>query len=244
MKKKEFFILNRRIVFLTIISCGFWCIFELINIRLQNWSYISLPANTIQRYGGYFLAYGTVIPAIYLTKESIRMLFGDITVKPFRMGRYSACAIPLGIFMFFLVLIFPLYFFALTWIFAFLIVDALNYSLGYDSFMKDFEKGYAGQLISTIIAGLICGIFWEMWNYWSVSKWVYSVPFFTTGKIFEMPLPGYLGFPVFGLETIAFINLLEGMRTKKKLMYRLFVVVAILMSGLTFPLIDRFTVRW
>lgn len=244
LKEKRFLVLNRHIAPLIMISCGFWCFFELINIRLQNWYYINLPVNTIQRYGGYFLAYGTVIPAIYLTKELVYVFLGEITVRPFRIERYPFRAIPLGIVILFLTLAFPRYLFACAWIFAVPVIDAINYIRGYRSFMADLEKGFAGHFISAVIAGLVCGILWEMWNYLSISKWMYSVPFLEEGKIFEMPLPGYLGFLAFGLETIAFFNLLEGSRRTARFIYVLFVIVTILISSLTFPLIDRFTVRW
>jgi hypothetical protein len=244
LKEKRFFVLNRHIAPLVIISCGFWCLFELINIRLHNWHYINLPVNMIQRYGGYFLSYGTVIPAIYLTKELIYILFGDIVVRPFRIKRYPVYAISLGIVMLLLTLAFPRYLFACTWIFAVPVMDAVNYIRGYRSFMKDLEKGFAGHLVSAVVAGLICGILWEMWNYLSVSKWIYSVPFLEKGKVFEMPLPGYLGFLAFGMETIAFFNLFEGARRTGRSIYVLFIITAVLISSLTFPLIDRFTVWW
>lgn len=244
LKEKRSLVLNKHIASLIIISCGFWCFFELINIRLQNWYYINLPVNTIQRYGGYFLAYGTVIPAIYITKELTYILFGNTTVRPLRIKRYPVYAISLGTVILFLTLIFPRYLFACTWIFAVLVIDAINYARGYISFMGDLEKGRAGHFISAVVAGLICGILWEMWNYRSISKWIYSVPFFEKGKIFEMPLPGYLGFLAFGLETIAFFNLLEGTRRTGRFIYMLFIIIAVLISCLTFPLIDRWTVRW
>ena len=41
---------------------------------------------------------------------------------------------------------------------------------------------------------------WEFWNYWSRAKWHYTVPIMEHLKIFEMPVPGYLGFPAFALE--------------------------------------------
>jgi hypothetical protein len=41
---------------------------------------------------------------------------------------------------------------------------------------------------------------WELWNYWSRAKWQYTVPIMENLKIFEMPVPGYFGFPAFALE--------------------------------------------
>ena len=49
-------------------------------------------------------------------------------------------------------------------------------------------------------SGLLCGVLWELWNYWSRAKWHYSVPIMANLRVFEMPLPGYLGFPAFALE--------------------------------------------
>jgi hypothetical protein len=50
------------------------------------------------------------------------------------------------------------------------------------------------------LAALVCGLFWEMWNYGSLLKWVYDVPFVGRFKLFEMPLLGYFGYLPFGLE--------------------------------------------
>jgi hypothetical protein len=37
-------------------------------------------------------------------------------------------------------------------------------------------------------------------DYWARAKWQYTVPIMENLKIFEMPLPGYLGFPALALE--------------------------------------------
>jgi hypothetical protein len=50
------------------------------------------------------------------------------------------------------------------------------------------------------LAALVCGFFWEMWNWHSLAKWVYDVPYVTRFKIFEMPLLGYFGYLPFGWE--------------------------------------------
>jgi hypothetical protein len=50
------------------------------------------------------------------------------------------------------------------------------------------------------MAALACGVFWELWNYHSLAKWVYTVPFVQRWPIFEMPLLGYAGYLPFGLE--------------------------------------------
>ena len=46
----------------------------------------------------------------------------------------------------------------------------------------------------------MCGFFWEMWNACSYPKWVYHIPGVGFGKVFEMPILGYLGYLPFALE--------------------------------------------
>jgi hypothetical protein len=266
IKTKRFQILNNRLPLLIVISSGFWCLFEIINIRLQNWFYVNLPDEMFYRYTGYLLAYGTVIPALYVTKEFIGTMLGEIRIKPLHVKNYTFYSILLGIIAFLFTCFFPDYFFSLTWIFLALILDGYNYRKGYASFMRDFEEGLATQFVATILSGLLCGLLWEAWNHLSISKWVYSVPFLEDVKIFEMPVPGYIGFLVFGLEAMTFVNFLGGIKS-----YRVSIpfsehgeqegeaptalpregatrapliaaMISILFSALSFTLIDRYTV--
>jgi len=241
MKTRRFIVCNKNLPFLILISSGFWCIFELINLRLENWYYINLPDYILQRWTGYLLAYGTVVPAIYVTKELIRNFLGEIKVKPLSFRNYSRQAIVLGILSLVLTLSLPQYCFPLAWVFPALIIDGYNYQRGYSSFIGELEQGFAGNLVATLLSGLICGILWETWNFWSISKWVYSVPFFENLKIFEMPLPGYFGFLFFAISTIAFVNLLQGIKVYKTYLLRA-TSAALVVSLLSFAIIDKETV--
>ena len=241
LKYKRFFVLNRYLPVLIIISCGYWCFFELINIRLQNWFYINLPPEIPYRYPGYLLGFGTVLPAIYLTQEAIQSVLGKIHVKPIHVPHYSAYAITTGCVALVFTVAAPEYCFALAWVFPLLLCDGINYLYGNNSFMGDLQEGRMEQLVSTILSGLICGFLWEFWNYWSLTKWVYAVPFFEKGKIFEMPLAGYAGFLVFSLGTIAFKSFLHGTGTTNH--GKSFVLIAsIICSSMAFPLIDSYIV--
>ena len=57
------------------------------------------------------------------------------------------------------------------------------------------REGRRDRLINLILSGFLCGVLWEVWNYWSRAKWHYTVPIMENLKIFEMPVPGYFGFP-------------------------------------------------
>jgi hypothetical protein len=241
LREKRFLILNRRLPLLIIISCAFWCIFEMMNIRIENWFYINLPGGLLHRYGGYLLAYGTVVPAIYGTGRLISLFLGNMRVRPLHIRNYPYYAISVGIASFAATLIFPSYCFPLAWGFLAFLLDGYTYMKGYPSFMGDLEKGEAGSLLSSLLSGLVCGLLWETWNFWNIAKWVYTVPFFDELKVFEMPIPGYIGFLAFGLETMTLVNLLGGIGIYRKYTYRA-VVGALLFSLLAFTMIDRFTV--
>ncbi len=53
-----------------------------------------------------------------------------------------------------------------------------------------------------MLAALVCGWFWEMWNWQSDPKWIYTVPGVERWHVFEMPLLGFAGYLPFGLECL------------------------------------------
>ncbi len=234
-------VFNGRLPWLVTISCGLWCLFELENVRLQNWFYINVPSSEAVRFSGYFLAFGTVIPAIYLTAELIGSILPPLAIRPFRPKRYGTYAIPLGILCLLFSVAFPVYCFSLAWVFLVFVIDGYNYRKGYVSFGRELERGSLNRIAAVAGAGMVCGIIWEFWNYWAVTKWIYTVPFFEGFKLFEMPAPGFLGFPLFALETAAFLTL---MGSSPLLARSRWVVCAFTLAFClaTFVLIDRHTV--
>jgi hypothetical protein len=76
----------------------------------------------------------------------------------------------------------------------------VNYRLGAPSLLKEWERGSLRKTALLMTSGLLCGIFWEFWNFWATTKWVYTVPFLNEFKLFEMTAPGFLGFIPFALE--------------------------------------------
>jgi hypothetical protein len=87
-----------------------------------------------------------------------------------------------------------------VWLGFILLLDPINARLGGESLIADLRAGRPGRSINLLLGGLLCGVLWEFWNYWCRAKWHYAVPIMEHVKIFEMPLPGYLGFPAFALE--------------------------------------------
>lgn len=88
----------------------------------------------------------------------------------------------------------------LVWLSFIFLLDPINYLRGWPSIIGDLQQGSYRRLFALLTAGGICGVLWEFWNYWALTKWTYTVPYFGDIKIFEMPVLGYLGFPPFAVE--------------------------------------------
>ena len=87
-----------------------------------------------------------------------------------------------------------------VWLGFILLLDPLNARLGGESLLVDLRAGRRDRMINLALSGLLCGVLWEFWNYWARAKWHYTVPIMENLKVFEMPVPGYLGFPAFAFE--------------------------------------------
>ena len=195
----------RDFALLTLLSVPLWLIFEAYNLHLQNWTYVGVPEPWPLSMLGYGWSFATITPGIFETADLVEA-FGW-----FRRGEpiaFSALArrvmIAVGAISLLLPLITPhhtsRYLFAFVWIGFVFLLDPINYQLGLPSLIGDFANGRRSRFYSLLISGFICGWLWEFWNYWAAAKWYYIFPILQEWKIFEMPLPGYLGFLPFALE--------------------------------------------
>ncbi|MCG2725874.1 MAG: hypothetical protein L6420_06400 [Elusimicrobia bacterium] len=184
-------------------SAFIWFVFELINLRLQNWHYLYIPSSDYLRWSGYILSYATVLPAIFETAELLETLglFKKSKIKPVKIApKFLNGLMATGLAFILLPILFPKYFFSLIWGGFIFLLEPINYRLGLNSFLKDRAQGNIKKFYTILLSGLICGILWEFWNFWSGAKWEYTVPFVGNLKIFEMPILGYLGFPPFAIS--------------------------------------------
>ncbi len=105
--------------------------------------------------------------------------------------------------MFLLVVLFPGQAFPLAWISLVFVVDPINALRGRRSLIAQIAGGRWDTIVCLFLAGITCGFFWEMWNFWSVPSWEYHVPYVGFGHVFAMPILGYGGYFPFALEIYA-----------------------------------------
>jgi hypothetical protein len=199
----------RGLLKMAVLSIPLWLIFEGYNLRLANWAYVGLPQSRIERWFGYGWSFATITPGIFMTAALIES-FGRFKEES-RRARFSRAAENASILIGAAFLIVPLvvpariapYLFGLVWLGFLFLLEPINYRLCLPSFEGDFARGRRARLYSFLVSGWICGWLWEFWNYWARAGWIYIFPIGQQYKIFQMPAPGYLAFPVFALECFA-----------------------------------------
>ncbi len=203
--------LNNTAFFLRLfMACAlFWWAFEYLNRFVNNWIYEGASCGTNPV--GYILfatiAFSTVIPGVYSTKKFLgtfpglrRFLERGPAVRLPTARGFHVCLL-LGVSACFLFISWcPKVLYPILWIGPFVGWVALHRVIGIPLHLGGISRGDWSYLLGWGLAALTCGFFWEMWNYYSMSKWTYQVPYLHVFKVFEMPLAGYTGYPAFGLE--------------------------------------------
>ena len=202
-------------LFLFPVSAAFWWFFEYLNRFVQNWHYSGVHYEAFEYFCHATLSFSTVLPAVLGTREWFANMTwvqqGFKNFLPLQISRprtavwtvllvSGAGVAGIGVR--------PDYLFALLWTSPLLIIVSLQTLMGERHVLSDIVVGDWSRVISAAAAALFCGGFWEMWNYWSLAKWQYSVPFVHRFQIFEMPLLGYAGYLPFGLECLVIGDLL------------------------------------
>jgi hypothetical protein len=208
----------REFTALAVASIPLWLVFEGFNQVLDNWYYTGLPENFWLRQFGYAWSFATIWPAIFEGAD----LVGVWRRAPGRSGKPGAsksrdfftppdprdlpglASIATGALMlaspFLVTPQIAQYLAAPVWLGFIFLLDPINARLGGESLWLDWRRGDTSRLLNLIGSGFLCGFLWEFWNFWAKAKWHYTVPIMPDWKIFEMPVPGYFGFPAFALE--------------------------------------------
>jgi hypothetical protein len=213
---------NRRRVFLAMLplSAAMWWGFEWINGFVHNW-YYDRPYDIPDWWANLWscIFFSTVMPAIWETTDWVsgwrwlreRLPAGSEHPRFKVPGPVLWGMMLMGVLWFLLPVLWPLYFFPLIWGFLVLILDPINYQRGLPSLLGHLTRGDYRMLGSLYVGGLICGLLWEMWNFRAFPKWHYSIPFVDFAHVFEMPLPGYLGYGPFAWEVYSLFWFMVGL---------------------------------
>ena len=207
----------RRYIGLFLISAPVWWIFELLNVRTRNWTYIGAEIFSPLEYAFWTtLSFTTVIPAVFGSAEFFASF--DFLKRLTKSGpmvgtdkRTALVFFVTGWLMLALMLIWPRIFFLFIWLSLYFILEPINIWLGNRSLADWTQKGDWRPVISLWLGVLLTAFFWEMWNYYSYPKWVYHVAWGDWLHIFEMPLLGYGGYLPFALELYALYHWISGL---------------------------------
>jgi len=199
-------------------SATFWFGWEMVNLRLNNWHYVGVTPEMLPRWLGAFAAFATVLPGVLITYELLGVwgLNWGAGVRPFPLNApWKPWFIAIGSIMFALPLISPRLFFPLVWGGLIFLLEPVNFRRGAKSLMRFWQNGDLSPFIRLLLAGLICGVVWESFNFMAQARWQYTIPYLDRPKVFAMPLAGYLGFPPFAVECYVFfaaVSILRGGR--------------------------------
>jgi len=200
------------------VSAGFWWFFEYLNRFVQNWHYTGLCFDARQYFWYATLCFATVLPAVLSTRQwllsadGVQHGYADFVRCRCPWPRLLAAGV-LGMSAVGLAAIgvWPNFLFPLVWISPLLIIVCLQSLMGQRHVFSALADGDWRGVASAALAALVCGFFWEMWNFYSLAKWQYQIPLVQGFKVFEMPLLGYGGYLPFGLECVAVAGILDSL---------------------------------
>jgi len=195
------------------LSAVFWWLFEYLNQFVHNWLYAGVDHGPLAYSIHATISFCTVLPAVYTTRTWIcglkwfRRRFHGLPYGRARPGNFIpwitlgiACAGLFGVGLW------PEELFSLLWLAPLLILISLKTLAGLPTLFTSLVNGDWRPAVSAAAAALLCGFLWEMWNFYSLAKWMYGIPYVYRFKIFAMPILGYMGYLPFGLLCIEVIE--------------------------------------
>jgi hypothetical protein len=193
------------------VSSLFWWFFEYLNRFVQNWYYVGLDNFSPLGYIAFAsLSFATVLPAVLSTYRLLLgfNLFGHglkaiLPVRFFNRRATATVILSASAMGLLLLGLYPDWLFAFLWISPLLVIICLQALFGHPTIFTPVEHGDWRPIVTAPLAALICGFFWEMWNFGSLAHWRYTIPFVDRYHLFAMPILGYGGYLPFGLECLA-----------------------------------------
>ncbi len=193
------------------VSAGFWWLFEHLNRFVGNWYYTGIEARTdFDYFLQATLPFSTVLPAVASTWDWLRRLprIDTMALPPLRGAHGLAwAALAAGVSSLLGLGLWPEALFPMLWLAPLLVFAGLQQVLVGETVFTPLARGDWRPLLQPALAALVCGFFWELWNYGSLAQWRYSIPYTQRFHLFEMPLLGYAGYLPFGVECALVLDL-------------------------------------
>ena len=192
-------------------SILFWWFFEYLNRYVWNWYYVGVPGISATEYVLFAsLCFSSVLPGV----TSVAALLG--TFRCFsddvyagmakvnvRSGASLAVMSVLALIGLTGIVFCPQFTYPLLWISPLMVFILVQIALREQCVLDTLATGNWSLVFRFAIASLVCGLTWETWNYYSMAKWIYAVPYVHRFQVWEMPLVGFGGYLPFGMECAA-----------------------------------------
>ena len=202
---------TREFLWLFPASAAFWWLFEYLNRFSGNWYYAGVPARgALDYFVQASLPFSTVLPAFASTWAWLAGFprLDSLSLPPLKGSAWPAwLALPAGLAALAALPVRPDPLFSMLWLAPLLVFAAMQYLVLGESLFAPLAHGDWRPVLQPALAALVCGFFWELWNYGSLAKWHYSVPYVQRFHVFEMPLLGYAGYLPFGIECAIVLQL-------------------------------------
>lgn len=199
------------------LSAAFWWLFEWLNRFVENWHYVGIEGFSAAEYVLFAsISFSTVLPAVMSTLDWLES-FPSLAGACVHLGRPrrapsrragAGLSLALAVLGGGALAAWPDVVFPLVWVAPLFAVLGVQQALGEETALAPLTAGDWRPVILPALAALICGFFWELWNFRSLAHWVYSVPYVQRFHLFEMPVLGYAGYLPFGLQCAAAAGLL------------------------------------
>lgn len=198
------------------LSAVFWWYFEYLNRIVGNWRYVNADNLGVVEYLiSATLSFSTVLPAVLSTLMWLST-FPRLS-QPF--ANLGPLPLPHTVLIWVWILgmvglgtlaLWPDYMFPLVWVAPVFILIGVRGLFGQYTLLSPLREGDWRPVVLSALAALICGFFWELWNFRSLARWEYSIPWVDQFHLFEMPLLGYAGYLPFGLVCLSVATPLPG----------------------------------
>ena len=192
-------------------SVLFWWFFEYLNRYVWNWYYVGIPGISAEEYVLFgSLCYSSVLPGVTSVAAWLGT-FGcftdDVCAGMLKVDVRSktllAVMIVLSIVGLTGIVFIPQFTYPLLWISPLMVFVIVQVALKEKCVLDVLTTGNWSLIVRFAAGALVCGIVWETWNYYSLAKWIYAVPYVHRFQVWEMPLMGFGGYLPFGMECAA-----------------------------------------